>query len=91
MTIPTTKIGKESLMSTTSGGQARSDRDHNASLLLNLAEAILLGYPAMVLIGEVPDDKRETEVLASSHFEELDPELQQAFVESAIADLRATI
>ena len=42
MTIPT-KIDKESLMSKTSDSQARPDRDHDASLLFNLAEAILLG------------------------------------------------
>ena len=78
-------------MSKTSDSRARPDRDHDASLLFNLAEAVLLGYPVLVLIGEVPDDKRDTEVLGSSHFEALDPELQQAFVESAIPELRATI
>jgi hypothetical protein len=91
MTIPTTKIGNEFLMPKTLDSQARPDRDHDASLLFNLAEAVLLGYPVLVLIGEVPHDKRETEVIASSHFEELDPELQKALVESAIAELRATI
>jgi hypothetical protein len=78
-------------MSKTTHGQARPEREPNADLLLDLAEAIILGYPVVVLIGEVPGDERETEVLASSHFEELDPELQQAFVESAIAELRTTI
>jgi hypothetical protein len=91
MTVPTTEIGKESLMSNTSDSQPRPDRDHDASLLFNLAEAVLLGYPVLVLIGEVPGDEREAEVLLSSHFEELDPEMQQTFVESAIAELRATI
>jgi hypothetical protein len=74
----------------TSCGPAQPEREPNANLLLELAEAIVLGYPVVVLIGEVPDDNGETEVLASSHFEELSSERQSAFIESAIAELRAT-
>ena len=43
------------------------------------------------MIGEVPGDERETEVLTSSHFDELDQELQTAFLESVIVELRNTI
>jgi hypothetical protein len=78
----TTCIG-ETLMS--------PEREPNADLLLDLAEAIVLGYPVIVVIGEVPGDERETEVLTSSHFDELDQELQAAFIESAIAELRNTM
>jgi hypothetical protein len=81
----------ETLMSKTAHGPARPEREPNAELLLDLAEAIVLGYPVIVVIGEVPGYERETEVLTSGHFDELDEELQAAFLESAIRELRNTM
>jgi hypothetical protein len=67
------------------------ETETNARLLLDVAEAIVLGYPVMVLIGEVPGDERETEVLTSSHYHALDQDLQSAFRDSAIMGLTNTI
>ena len=68
----------------------RPEPETDARLLLEVAEAIVLGYPMMVMIGEVPGDERETEVLTSSHFHALDQDLQSAFRDSAIVGLTNT-
>ncbi len=67
------------MSNSSSSHEIRSEPETNAHLLLEVAEAIVLGYPVMVMIGEVPGDERETEVLTSSHFDALDQELQSAF------------
>ena len=79
-------------MTKSSNSQAHQpETEPNARLLLDVAEAIVLGYPVMVMIGEVPGDERETEVLTSSHFDALDQELQSAFRDSAIVELTNTV
>ena len=73
-----------------SHGQARPpDTELNARLLLDLAEAVILGYPVLVLIGEIPSDERGTDVITSSHFEGLDQQQQKALIEFAIEELNA--
>ena len=79
------------MSNSSSSHEIRSEPETNARLLLEVAEAIVLGYPLMVMIGEVPGDERETEVLTSSHFDALDQELQSAFRDSAIVELTNTV
>jgi hypothetical protein len=62
--------------------------ESNAQLLLSLAEAVVLGYPVLAVIGDIPSDERDTEVLASSHFRALDWDQQGAFTEAAIVRFR---
>jgi hypothetical protein len=85
------KLSKDEIMSKYSHEQQQQESKNNAYLLQDVAEAIVLGYPVIVIIGEVPGGERETEVLTSSHFDGLDRKLQTAFLNSAIVELRNTV
>jgi hypothetical protein len=83
------KLSNELIMANYSHEHSQNPKTApNAHLLHDLAEAIVLGYPVIVMIGEVPGDERKTEVLRSLHFEGLDHQKQNAFVESAIVELK---
>lgn len=66
------------------------DRDsaNDAELLFAVSEALILGYPILVVIGECDGKEGDPEILSGTLFEELNLEQRKTLIEATIEELR---